>query len=229
MQHELKTANDELNRLRTWYIPRLKETRKYHKELTADLDKIKSDAELLPSMFRSEAMFRNQCRKERDEAVEKMTEALKRTNFLEKERLDQKAELERKERLSLQAIAARSNMKNHLDNATSHIKDTETRVKNMMGRIKEAEEEVAYYKKRHDEMFASVSALNKRIEELESHKLHLLEKLKATGDKGGLEYIVKTQKLDQVKGKELQDRVVVEDYRPELNRSKNTHDSNATP
>ena len=41
-------------------------------------------------------------------------------------------------------IAARSNMKNHLDNATSHIKDTETRVKNMMGRIKEAEEEVAY-------------------------------------------------------------------------------------
>ena len=119
-------------------------------------------------------------------------------------------------------------MKSHLDNATAHIKDTETRVKNMLGRIKEAEDEVTYYKKRHDEMFASVSALNKRIEELESHKLHLLEKLKATGDKGGLEYIVKTQKLDQVKGKELQDRVVVEDYRPELNRSKNL-DSNATP
>ena len=36
----------------------------------------------------------------------------------------------------------------------------------------------AEYKKRHDEMFASVSALNKRIEELEQHKLHLLEKLK---------------------------------------------------
>ena len=125
------------------------------------MDKIKSDAELLPSMFRSEAMFRNQCRKERDEAVEKMTEALKRTNFLEKERLDLKAELERKERLSLQAIAARSNMKNHLDNATSHIKDTETRVKNMMGRIKEAEEEVAYYKKRHDEMFASLQRFAK--------------------------------------------------------------------
>jgi hypothetical protein len=35
--------------------------------------------------------------------------------------------------------------------------------------------------------------------------------------------------LDQVKGKELQDRVVVEDYRPELNRSKNAVDSNATP
>ena len=98
-------------------------------------------------------------------------------------------------------------------------------MKSMMSRIKEAEEEVAYYKKRHDEMFSSVSALNKRIEELESHKLHLLDKLKGYGDKGGLEYIVKTQKLDQIKGKELQDRVVVEDYRPELNRSKHLAES----
>ena len=94
-----------------------------------------------------------------------------------------------------------------------------------MSRIKEAEEEVNYFKRRHDEMFGSVSALNKRIEELESHKLHLLDKLKATGDKGGLEYIVKTQKLDQIKGRELQDRVVVEDYRPELNRSKHLADT----
>ena len=41
-------------------------------------------------------------------------------------------------------------------------------------------------------MFESVSALNQRIEELESHKLLLLEKLKGYGDKGGLEYIIKT-------------------------------------
>lgn len=41
-------------------------------------------------------------------------------------------------------------------------------------------------------MFASVGSLNSRIEELEQHKLHLLEKLKKYGDKGGLEYIIKT-------------------------------------
>jgi hypothetical protein len=29
LQHQLKTADDERNRLKTWYIPRLKETRKY--------------------------------------------------------------------------------------------------------------------------------------------------------------------------------------------------------
>ena len=59
IQHQFKTADEERNRLKTWYIPRLKETKKYQKELANDLDKIKSDAELLPSMFRSEAMFRN--------------------------------------------------------------------------------------------------------------------------------------------------------------------------
>jgi len=32
---------------------------------------------------------------------------------------------------------------------------------------------------------------------------------------------VKTQKLENIKGKELADRVKVEDYRPEMNRSKN--------
>ena len=193
-----------------------------------ELDRIKSDAELLPSMFRNEALFRNQCKKERDDALEQKIEAVKKMSFLEKERLDLRQELDRKERLSLQAIAARSNMKDHLDNATTHLKDTETKVKSMMTRIKEAEDEVGYYKKRHDEMFGSVSGLNKRIEELEQHKLHLLDKLKTHGDKGGLEYIVKTQKLDQIKGKELTDRVVVEDYRPELNRSKHLANSGET-
>jgi hypothetical protein len=79
LQHQLKTADDERNRLKTWYIPRLKETRKYQKELSDECDKIRSDAELLPSMFRAEAVFRNQCRKERDEALEKMSESVKRT------------------------------------------------------------------------------------------------------------------------------------------------------
>ena len=46
------------------------------------------------------------------------------------------------------------------------------------------------YSQKHDEMFSSVSNLNARIEELESHKMHLLNKLKKYGDKGGLEYII---------------------------------------
>lgn len=67
-------------------------------------------------------------------------------------------------------------------------------------------------------MFASVSGLNARIEELEQHKLHLLEKLKGYGDRGDLSYIVKTQKLDLIQPKELKDKVEIEDYQPEKNR-----------
>jgi hypothetical protein len=66
-----------------------------------ELDKIRSDAELLPSMFRAEAVFRNQCQKERDEAVEKMQDAIRKMSLLEKERHDLRQELDRKERLSL--------------------------------------------------------------------------------------------------------------------------------
>ena len=67
-------------------------------------------------------------------------------------------------------------------------------------------------------MFKSVSGLNQRIEELEQHKLHLLNKLKGYGDRGDLSYIVKTQKLDDLKAQELKDRVTVEDYQPEAGR-----------
>ena len=69
-------------------------------------------------------------------------------------------------------------------------------------------------------MFASVSGLNARIEELEQHKLHLLDKLKSYGDRGDLGYIVKTQKLGDIRAKEMKDRVQIEDYQPEKNRDK---------
>jgi len=45
-------------------------------------------------------------------------------------------------------------------------------------------------------MYNQTSGLNGRIEELESHKLLLLEKLKGMGDTSNLDYIMKTQKLE---------------------------------
>ena len=85
-------------------------------------------------------------------------------------------------------------------------------------KLREAEEERLEFQHKHDEMFNSVSALNQRIEELESHKLHLLSKLKGYGDKGGLEYIVKTQNLDQIESTQFENRVVVEKYDPQARR-----------
>lgn len=84
--------------------------------------------------------------------------------------------------------------------------------------MENGEKEVLRFKAKHDEMFASVSGLNNRIEELEQHKLHLLERLKSMGDRGDLSYIVKTQKLDQIQKKEMTDRVSKEPYQPESGR-----------
>lgn len=50
----------------------MKETKRYQKELFEELAKIKTDAELLPSMFRHEAVYRSECKKDKEIAEERM-------------------------------------------------------------------------------------------------------------------------------------------------------------
>jgi archaellum component FlaC len=114
---------------------------------------------------------------------------------------DLKHELERKERLALQAIAARSSMKDSLSESNKSLKKAMDDMKKMEEEVSKAKEETEYYKKRYDDMFNSISGLNKRIEELEQHKIFLLEKIKESGDTTGLDYIIKTLKIDNI-GKE---------------------------
>jgi hypothetical protein len=51
-------------------------------------------------MFRAEARYRKENKKEKDEPIEKMTSAMKQHNKLVAERDDLKSELERKKRLA---------------------------------------------------------------------------------------------------------------------------------
>lgn len=118
----------------------------------------------------------------------------------------------------MKAIAARSNIKQYLDEEKGRNGALQQQILMIQQKLAEAEEERLEFQNKHDEMFNSVSALNQRIEELESHKLHLLSKLKGYGDKGGLEYIVKTQKLDNIESKHFENRVVVEKYDPQARR-----------
>ena len=117
IKQQLKDSEEKVQRFENWYIPKLKDTRKYQKEIYDELEKIRQDAELLPSMFRAEVAFRKECSAEKDEAVSKMTHALNIHKKLVGERDDLKNEVERKQRLAIQAIAARGNMKQHLDEA----------------------------------------------------------------------------------------------------------------
>ena len=95
----------------------------------------------------------------------------------------------------------------YLDQEKEKVSQLEHQLDLIARQLKENEEEKLDYKDKHDEMFASVSALNSRIAELEQHKLHLLEKLKQYGDRGDLDYIVKTQGLDKIEGKTFESRV----------------------
>jgi len=121
-KHDLRNMTEAKKNLENWLKPKLKETKKYQKELAAELVKIRQDAELLPSMFRAEAQFRNQCKKDKEEAEIKMIDATKTAEKLILEKKDLKHELERKERLALQAIAARSSMKDSLTESTKDLK-----------------------------------------------------------------------------------------------------------
>ena len=49
--------------------------------------------------------------------------------------------------------------------------------------------------------------MNARIEELESHKVKLIDKLTSLGVKGDRSYIIETQKLDKIKPREIKDGV----------------------
>lgn len=171
-------------------------------------------------MFRAEAVQRKKYKHDKDEAVAKMTKYQKEHNNLINERDDLKNELNRKLRLAQQAIAARGNMKTFLDDEKKRNDQLGDQIGSLKQKIVDCENDVSKYKAKHDEMFKSVSGLNARIEELEQHKLHLLDKLKSYGDRGDLSYIVKTQKLGDIKAKEMQDRVHIEDYQPERNRDK---------
>ena len=121
-----------------------------------------------------------------------MEKAEKSDAALRKQVADLTAEVERKKRLAMQAIAARGQFKETLAEYQQRVGQFESLMAKKDLEVKEALAERDRYEKKHDEMFQAVSGLNGRIEELEQHKLHLLEKLKKTGDKGDLIYIIKT-------------------------------------
>lgn len=66
-------------------------------------------------MFRKEAQFRIQCKKEKDDAEGKMFTFEKEHDFLVNKVSDLENDLQRKERLSLLTQAAFGSIKDHLD------------------------------------------------------------------------------------------------------------------
>ena len=133
--------------------------------------KIKEDTELLPQIFKAEAADRKRIQAEMKQSKEKAEEALSMKRALEARIDDLIKERDRKTQLSLQAIAARTDIKKYLDVERVRVKELESDKKQMQLVLEEAEAERADAIAKHDEMFDSVSNLNARIEELEAHKI----------------------------------------------------------
>ena len=105
----------------TWYVPKLKQTVNFQKELFDELQKIREDAELLPQMFRAEAADRDRIRSEMMTAKDEAKEALAYKKRMQNQISDLEQERDRKKQLSIQAMAARSNVKQCLDDANKQI------------------------------------------------------------------------------------------------------------
>ena len=69
-------------------------------------------------------------------------------------------------------------------------------------------------------MFNSVASLNTRIDELESHKMHLFKKLESYGDRSDLNFLIKTQKLEFLQAPPIKNPILIDpDYEPGKNRA----------
>ena len=73
MRKGLRDVEEKANKYENNYIPKLKETKKFQKEIYSELERIRNDAELLPWMFRAEAVQRKKYKHDRDDAISKMT------------------------------------------------------------------------------------------------------------------------------------------------------------
>lgn len=147
---------------------------------------------MLPEMFRELVANNESLKSTMQTALDERDQAVKDDKRLKKKVADLESELDRKKRLALQAIAARSNIKIEFEESQKKNAALQKEIQQLNDVIVDCKAERDRYSQKHDEMFSSVSNLNARIEELESHKMHLLNKLKKYGDKGGLEYIIQT-------------------------------------
>lgn len=125
-------------------------------------------------MFRQESKAKKKLEEEYAAQKKMMDDAAKMDASLKKQVRDLQAEVERKKKLAMQAIAARGQFKETLMEYQHKVTQFQGILDKKDSEMHEAKEERDRYERKHDEMFQAVSGLNGRIEELEQHKLHLL-------------------------------------------------------
>mmetsp|Transcript_12873 Transcript_12873/g.1957 ORF Transcript_12873/g.1957 Transcript_12873/m.1957 type:complete len:109 (-) Transcript_12873:352-678(-) len=75
LNQELSDIRERLNRLSSDVLPRLTRIEETHSTILDELKNIRQDAELLPGMFRKEAIMKNTIREESIKAIEEKRKA----------------------------------------------------------------------------------------------------------------------------------------------------------
>lgn len=188
LKQHAKQIESKLGKINEIYLPRLEEAEKLHAELSLEIKNIRQDAELLPGMFRNEAFMKKRIRDEKIMTEEKMNEAVL---HLGEERVKFAILLEeklRKDRIALQAVAARNSIEKELKLALATIEELRTRFQNQANQEDEMNAKVELYKTRHDELQEHVYVQNNRINELEEQKKILIQQVKEAGSRSQAHY-----------------------------------------
>ena len=182
MQTRLKSLNDSV-------FPRLEELEKVQEEIVAELKRIRQDADLLPEMFRNEVKLKKTIREEKLLAEEKMNKALEELKGAKESRAKLEQERDRKERISLQAIAAKNMIDVYLKEAKVKLDVQQKTINDSNIQIERLTKDSEQYKAQFLELQEHMYILNNRINELEDQKKALIDQLKSSGVQSRAHYV----------------------------------------
>mmetsp|Transcript_17550 Transcript_17550/g.31669 ORF Transcript_17550/g.31669 Transcript_17550/m.31669 type:complete len:475 (-) Transcript_17550:335-1759(-) len=185
-EYELKkksynSLQTKLNDVNEIYMPRVNEIQELQQQILAELQQIRQDAELLPVMFRNEANMKAIIIDEKLEAERRMNAAL---TAMEEHKSNAKKYFEernRKEKIALQAIAARNTVTTQLKDVTARCNELEKRLAELTDSSQFTEAEFKQFKAQFDVLQSQVFIQNNRINELEDQKKLLIDQLKSMG------------------------------------------------
>ncbi|CAG9310716.1 unnamed protein product [Blepharisma stoltei] len=181
MESRLKKLNDSV-------FPRLDELERLQGEIIAELKKIRQDADLLPEMFRSEVKLKKLIRDEKLQAEEKMKQAYEELFVIKSNRGKLENERDRKEKIAMQAIAARNLLDERLKEMQSSMGGVEKNLKESKELNEKLKHELDSYKEQFKELEEHVYVMNNRINELEDQKKSLIDQLKTLGAQSKAHY-----------------------------------------
>ena len=149
-QKRAKVAEEQQNRLVQSLKPRLQQAMEHQKVIFNDFNQIKEDTQLLPMIFRAEAAVRTKALDAQKEAENEKKEAVAKMGALQQKIDNLEQDKNKAKQLSIKAIAARSQIKQYLDDEKAKVGHLEHQMQVQHAKLLEAESERLEFQNKHD-------------------------------------------------------------------------------